>query len=69
MGNIQISLAAARVNAKMTQEEAARALGVSKQTICSWEKEKTIPNAVKLREISRVYGIDGDNIFLAKKSK
>ena len=35
---IQISLAAARVNAGLTQEEVAEKLQVSKKTIVNWEK-------------------------------
>lgn len=38
MDKFQISLAAARVNAGLTQEEVAKAMKVGKQTIVSWEK-------------------------------
>ncbi len=38
MNEIRISLAAARVNAKMTQKQVAEKMGVSKQTIINWEK-------------------------------
>ena len=34
----KISLAAARVNAEMTQEEVAEIMHVSKNTIINWEK-------------------------------
>ena len=34
---IQISLAAARVNACMTQDSVAKAMHVSKQTVVNWE--------------------------------
>lgn len=37
MQDLKISLAAARVNKKMTQEEVAKALGVSKSTVVAWE--------------------------------
>ena len=40
MAEIQISLAAARVNAGMTQEDVAKKMGISKQTIINWEKGK-----------------------------
>ena len=33
----KISLKAARVNAGLTQEQAARAIGKTKQTIVNWE--------------------------------
>lgn len=38
MDKLQISLAAARVNARMTQEDAAKRLKVGKRTIINWEK-------------------------------
>lgn len=40
MAEIQISLAAARVNAGMTQEKVAKEMHVSKNTIVNWEKER-----------------------------
>ena len=65
---LQISLAAARVNANLTQEEAAKALKVGKQTIVSWEKGKTEPRVEQARQMSALYGIPLDNIFLPTKS-
>ena len=64
MSNIQITLAAARVNAGMTQAEAARKMGVTKQTIINWEKGKVIPGIPEMEMLSRIYGIPQDNIFL-----
>ena len=58
----QISLASARVNAEMTQEE------VAKQTIVSWEKGTSEPKMSQGRELSKLYGIPIDYIFLPKKS-
>ena len=43
MNEIRISLAAARVNARMTQQQVAEKMGVSKQTIINWEKGKVVP--------------------------
>lgn len=68
MAEIQISLAAARVNAGMTQEEAAKRLHISKQTICNWEKGKAEPSITQARELSLIYGLDLDYIFLPVKS-
>lgn len=65
---IQISLAAARVNAKMTQNEVAKAIGVSGQTICNWENGKSEPTYKQARELSTLYGIDLDYIFLPQQS-
>ena len=40
MSDYKITLAAARVNASMTQEDVAREMKVSKQTIVNWENGK-----------------------------
>ena len=61
---LQISLAAARVNAGMTQEEVAREMHVSKVTIINWEKGKVIPGIPEIQMLSRIYKIPQDNIFL-----
>lgn len=39
--DFQISLKAARVNARMTQKEVANNIGVDRQTIISWESGKS----------------------------
>ena len=64
MEKLQISLAAARVNAEMTQEE----MHVSKNTVLNWEKGKVIPNFATLNTLSALYKIPTDNIFLPPKS-
>ena len=65
----QISLASARVNAEMTQEEVAKYMHVGKQTVVSWEKGTSEPKMSQGRELSKLYGIPIDYIFLPKKSK
>ncbi len=47
MDDFKISIAAARVDAKKTQAEVAKALHVSKQTIGAWENGKTSPTMEK----------------------
>ena len=64
MTDLQISLAAARVNANMTQQQAADAIGVNKSTIVSWENGKTLPNSLLLCKLSDLYKIPIGNIFL-----
>lgn len=59
---MQITLEAARVNVKMTQEEAAKSLKVTKKTISSWENGKTFPKTDKIDAICRLYQIECDNI-------
>ena len=45
---LQISLAAARVNANLTQEDVARAMHLSKNTIVNWEKGNLNHQLVKV---------------------
>lgn len=61
---LQISLEAARVNAKLTQADAAEKIGVSRQTIINWEKGKIMPRIPEMKMLSHVYGIPQENIFV-----
>lgn len=65
---MQISLAAARVNARMTQEDVAKALNVGKQTIVNWEKGTSEPKMSQGRALSELYKMPLDYIFLPQKS-
>lgn len=60
----QITLAAARVNAGLTQQEAANAIGVDKSTLLSWEKGRTSPPSNRLKQLSELYKMPVDFIFL-----
>lgn len=68
MEDLRISLAAARVNANMTQDEVAKKLKVSNKTIGNWEKGIIVPSAATLFALSALYGIPENNIFLPGKS-
>ena len=48
MQDLQISLAAARVNAGLTQADVAKEMRLNKQTIVNWEKGKVIPKTAQL---------------------
>ena len=61
---IRISLAAARVNAKLTQSAVAKEMGVDKSTIINWEKGRSEPSVTQALWLSNRYGIPIDNIFL-----
>ena len=65
---IQISLAAARVNAKLTQEDVAKMMKIGKRTIINWEKGISIPSFSDINMLSQIYKIPVDNIFLPAKS-
>lgn len=66
---IQITLAAARKNKRMTQAEAAKSIGVSKDTLGKWERGESFPDAMKIQSIERAYGIKYDHlIFLPRNT-
>ena len=62
MESIRISLASARVNANMTQEEVANAMKVSKNTIVNWEKYKTSPSVQQGIKLCELYKLPSDMI-------
>ena len=68
MEKLQISLAAARVNAGMTQADVAGKMHLNKQTIVNWENNRVIPKPAQLEMMRRIYNIPLDNIFLPTKS-
>lgn len=65
---MQISLKAARVNANMTQKQAAKEIGVDVTTIISWETGKTSPKATQLGALCQIYKTPIDCVFLRGKS-
>jgi len=66
--NIQITLAAARVNAGMTQEDVARCMKVGKQTVCNWENGKVELKISQARELSDLYNMPLRFIVMPTKS-
>lgn len=58
----KISLAAARVNANITQSEAAQKLNVSRVTLVSWEKGKTKIPFEALTNLCSLYKVPIDLI-------
>ncbi len=47
----------------LSQAELADRIGVSRQTISSWESGRTIPGANMLQEIGKVFGLDINDMF------
>lgn len=68
MEKIRISLAAARVNAGLTQADVAREMHVSKNKVVDWEKGKSELTISQGRLISELYRLPIDNIFFPTKS-
>lgn len=66
---IKISLAAARINANLTQKDVAERLKVTNNTIVAWENGTSEPKVSQAIALSELYGIPFDNIiFLPVKS-
>lgn len=63
-----MSLAAARVDAGLTQDDVAKALNVTKNTIVAWEKGTSEPKISQARELCELYGRPMDDIFMPEKS-
>lgn len=61
---MKIKLKALRVNAEMTQEEAAAALGITKRTLQKWEDYTTSPTGAQLTRMASLYGCTLDDIFI-----
>lgn len=57
----------ARLQAGMTQEKVAEAIGVSRQSISNWENDKTFPDVINVIALSELYQVSLD--YLLKGSK
>lgn len=62
-----ITLKAARVNVDMTQKEAAKDLGISKNTLLNYEKYKTVPDIEMSKKIANLYGLTINDIIFFKQ--
>lgn len=58
----RFSLRAARVNARLSQKEAAKKLEISNKTLCSWENGKTYPDQPMIEKVCALYGVTYDMI-------
>lgn len=68
MGIVKISLAAARVNAELTQKELAEKCGVSESTIINWENGKSLPNVKMLGALEDALGLSLDCVRFGKRA-
>lgn len=60
---VRISIRAARVNANLSQKEAAYLLGVSNKTLGKWENYESFPGADMIPKICELYGVSYDNLY------
>ncbi len=52
-----------RTEAGLTQEQAAEALGVSRQTISNWENERSYPDILSVLRMSSLYNVSLDYLL------
>lgn len=57
----------ARKEAGYTQERAAEALNVSRQTISNWENEKSYPDIISVIKMSDLYSVSLDHLLKEEK--
>lgn len=60
---LKISIRAARVNAGLTQVDAAKLLDISVNTLIKWESRPELIPAYKQRAMSETYQIPIDNLI------
>lgn len=62
-----LTLKAARVNAMYTLVQASKLIGISSNTLSSWERGETHPTWKQLIKVSNIYNVNiSDLIFLEK---
>lgn len=60
-----ITIKAARVNVGLTQEDAAKELGISKNTLVSYEAGRTSPNIELGKKMASLYKTTVDNLIFS----
>ena len=61
---MKIKLKALRVNADLTQEEAAKRMNVARETIQNWESHRTFPSVPALTRLCEMYNCTLDDVFI-----
>ncbi len=64
---MQISLRAARVNAKLRQKDVASKMNVDVSTIGKWEKGETVPRCDQFKMLCKIYNCSTDDIIIQNK--
>lgn len=59
---MKITLKALRTNSKLTLEEASKQIGISRETLRSYESGKTVPDLKVLPKILKVYKADINDV-------
>lgn len=59
---MKLTLKAIRTNKNLTQEEAAKKIGISVETLGNYERGITFPDVPTIKKIEEVYGVNYNNI-------
>lgn len=60
---MKLTLKAARVNKGLTQKDAAKLMGVSRNVISNWERQISFPDVLQVKRIEEVYGLQFQEII------
>ncbi len=69
LNNLGERLFKLRKDKKLSQEEVAEKLNVSRQTISKWETDQSMPDFDKVVPLCELYGITPDELFIELKRK
>ena len=61
---MKLTLKAFRANKNLSQTEVAKMMGITKETLSSWERYKTYPDVMSLKRLCEIYECNLDDIFL-----
>ena len=61
---MKITIKAARVNAGYTLTEAAKLLGVNKDTLSNWERGATSPRLKSIEKLVKLYKCTPEDLFM-----
>lgn len=67
--SFQITLKAARVNAGFRIIDAAKLIGIGKDTLIKWEKNSGLVNPIMQQKISSIYKIPREYIFFWQNTR
>ena len=68
MANVGKNIKKIRTQKKMTQDELAEKLFVSRQTVSNYENNKSNPDIETLKKIADVLGVDANTLIYGEKS-
>lgn len=57
------NLRAARERRGLTQQQVSDLMGIDKSTYCGYETEKRQPDVKKLKKLSKILGVSGDELL------